>query len=366
MRGEDLQTNMSVHYGLLNWFLGHDPMAKPDTGFMQRYLAGVGSLQKVANDVDLMVAAQTLLKSLDDRSAKEVFAQKETLLLRPLRRLLANPHALGGFIGRFDGELWVREGDDVKFAANPMRFLQELYHYLNIENAPNKPPSEIIWEKDEEIIEEAVFFYGGMSGATHAKDWFEMSALFEADSNDDVAPGDPALWQRCQAAHRGFQVGMELLLMIPRIGIRSRFIEIETDESHGIAFPEIFEETESAETLIRCLAPPPKASSDEIVAPMGGAFFARDAPHLPMLIEEGQHFEEGQPLFIIEVMKMFNKVLAPFSGTVVKNLMADSDGAIIQKGQLIFRIEPDEKIVEESDDEIAARRREVTLALLKS
>ena len=112
------------------------------------------------------------------------------------------------------------------------------------------------------------------------------------------------------------------------------------------------------------LAPPPKQSSNEIVTPMGGSFFAREAPHMPILVDEGEHFEEGQPLFIIEVMKMFNKVLAPFAGTVVENLMKNCDGQIIRAGQTILRIEPDEVIVEESDQVIADRRRGLTLAML--
>jgi biotin carboxyl carrier protein len=98
---------------------------------------------------------------------------------------------------------------------------------------------------------------------------------------------------------------------------------------------------------------------------MGGAYFAREAPHLPTLVDEGDHFEAGQPLFIIEVMKMFNKVLAPFAGTVTQNLMQDSDGKIVHKGQPIFKIEPDERIVEESEEERTARRRKVTLGLLQ-
>ncbi len=97
---------------------------------------------------------------------------------------------------------------------------------------------------------------------------------------------------------------------------------------------------------------------------MGGAFFPREAPHLPLLIDEGEHFEEGQPLFIIEVMKMFNKVLAPFSGVVTANLMKDQEGVIVAKGELIFKIEPDERIEEEPPEVIASRRRDVTLSLL--
>jgi biotin carboxyl carrier protein len=121
---------------------------------------------------------------------------------------------------------------------------------------------------------------------------------------------------------------------------------------------------ENATLMRRALTPPPKASANEIVAPSGGSFFAREAPHLPLLISEGEHFEVGQPLFIIEVMKMFNKILAPFSGTVKKSLMADADGTVVQAGQVMFEIEPDEVLIEESEADVLARRNRVTLAAL--
>lgn len=97
---------------------------------------------------------------------------------------------------------------------------------------------------------------------------------------------------------------------------------------------------------------------------MGGTFYAREAPNLPLLIEVGQHFDAGQPLFIIEVMKMFNKISAPFSGTVVENLMENKDGTVVAKGQRIFRIEPDERFEPESETAVASRRRTVTLGLI--
>jgi biotin carboxyl carrier protein len=146
--------------------------------------------------------------------------------------------------------------------------------------------------------------------------------------------------------------------------VESGFTEIGVGENLEPTFPEKFTDADSVAELTRALAPAPKASSDEIVTPMGGAFYGREAPHLPILVDEGDHFEAGQPLFIIEVMKMFNKVLAPFAGTVKAKLMNDGDGQIVHKGQVIFKIEPDERIVEESEDEIAARRRKVTLGLL--
>jgi biotin carboxyl carrier protein len=185
-----------------------------------------------------------------------------------------------------------------------------------------------------------------------------------ADENAQVGNGDAELWGRCQAAHRGFQLGLELLLLIPRLGLRAGFADVTVNKALEPVFPDRFTSPEKVAALTRLLAPPPKASSNEIVAPSGGAFFAREAPHLDLLIDEGDHFEAGQPLFIIEVMKMFNKVLAPFSGTVVENLMEDSDGQILRAGQTILRIAPDEVIVEESAQVVADRRREVTLSLL--
>ena len=78
-----------------------------------------------------------------------------------------------------------------------------------------------------------------------------------------------------------------------------------------------------------------------------------------MYVQEGDHFDAGDPLFIVEVMKMFNKVYAPFSGSVDK-VLVDADGTIISKGQAIFKITPDEVVIEESPEIVTARRRDFT------
>lgn len=367
MRGDDLQTNLEVHYGLIQWFLGRGVMAEPDTHFMQAYLAAVGALRQVVDCVDLDEAFAHVGRRLPDAAARQVLAAKETLLLRPMSRLLANPHLLGGFLGRYDGELWTRSGAEVVFAANPMHVLERLYHFLDMEEIPGKPPSEKIWDHDQQILGPAFAFYGEVArrkGFTFPNDWERMSALFEGPRDDAVAQGDPALWEACVASHRGFQMGLELLLMLPRIGIRSGFLDVTVDESLRPVLPDRFLDADAAALARRALAPPPVASADEIVTPMGGTFYAREAPHLPLLVEEGDHFEAGQPLFVIEVMKMFNKVLAPFSGTVVENLMKERDGTVVAKGQVIFRIEPDERLEEESPEAVAARIRETTRSLL--
>jgi biotin carboxyl carrier protein len=107
--------------------------------------------------------------------------------------------------------------------------------------------------------------------------------------------------------------------------------------------------------MAKVLVPPPVAKSDEILAASGGMFYSREAPDMPPFIQEGDHFETGQALYIVEVMKMFNKIVAPFSGTIAKVLLKD-DGTIIKKGQPLFKIVPDEEIIIETEEQIKARQ----------
>ncbi|MBM4385122.1 MAG: biotin carboxylase [Deltaproteobacteria bacterium] len=363
LRGDDVQTNLEVHYGLIQWFLGRGVMAEPTTRFMTSYLGAVGALRKTVDDIDLDLAFDAIAKK-SDKEARAALDAKETLLKRPLARLFANAHVLGGFLGRFDGELWAVENGRPRFVANPVRFLEELYHFLDLEARADKPPAEQIWEHDAEILDAARAFYAEVEARTGAAGAKELDALFAGKPNKKLCGGDEALWRRCIASHRGFQLGSELLLLVPRAGAKSGFLGITVDDQLQPVLPPQFLDAKHAAELARALAPPPAAASDEIVTPMGGTFYAREAPHLPPLVEEGGHFEAGQPLFVIEVMKMFNKVLAPFSGTVVKSLMAGKDGSVVKKGEAIFRIEPDERREPETPEATAARRREATLALL--
>jgi pyruvate/2-oxoglutarate dehydrogenase complex dihydrolipoamide acyltransferase (E2) component len=78
------------------------------------------------------------------------------------------------------------------------------------------------------------------------------------------------------------------------------------------------------------------------------------------------HFEKGQPLYIIEVMKMFNTVRAPFSGTLDKIIIQGGEGSIVQKGQPLFKITPDEKHVEVDPREREKQRRATTAEALKA
>jgi biotin carboxyl carrier protein len=117
--------------------------------------------------------------------------------------------------------------------------------------------------------------------------------------------------------------------------------------------------------MAKVLVPPPAARADEILAASGGMFYPREAPGAPSFVSEGQHFKAGDPLYIVEVMKMFNRVYAPFSGTIERVLL-HGEGVIIKKGQPLFNVIPDEQIVLDTPEQLRDRRVAATAAFLKS
>ncbi|MBL7685520.1 MAG: acetyl-CoA carboxylase biotin carboxyl carrier protein subunit, partial [Deltaproteobacteria bacterium] len=211
----------------------------------------------------------------------------------------------------------------------------------------------------------ALSFYAELASRAGVKSSDDcMEDLFKNQKNPAPQKISEALWKHCLASHHGFQLGSELLKILPKIGKISQFLELNIDEKLNAIVPDLFSNPDSIHRLVKALNPPPKAKSDEIVSPMGGMFYSREAPHLPQMVQAGDHFEVGQPLFIIEVMKMFNKITAPFSGTIVESYLADSDGKIITKGQAIFKVKPDEMIQEETEEEILKRKKQVSLGLI--
>ena len=142
------------------------------------------------------------------------------------------------------------------------------------------------------------------------------------------------------------------------------FYDLDVNPDMTIHLPDRLLDEAHQKAMAKALAPPPVAKSDEIVAESGGMFYGREVPEAPLYVEAGQHFDAGEPLYIVEVMKMFNKVVAPFSGTV-DEVLVEGDGVIISKGQPLFKVTPDEKVEVLSDSELAALRREHTTELVK-
>ena len=369
MRGKDLATNLEFHYGLVNWFIGQNINARPTTRFIVPYLTAVGELKREAINIDLEYAWRAIcdreLANLEGGNAKELreaMDLKQTLLLRPLAMLLEQPHLLSGWLSVHRDAYTVIDGR-ISFNENPVALLVDLYHFLNMDFTPRAPAATVIWDHDNQVLEEAREFYQALCERMPQDDWLAMQTALEADVAPEAARMDAATWAGVRAAHRGFQAGCAILGLLPAIAEATGYFELTVNEDLTIHIPERLEDSELQAAMAKVLVPPPVAKSDEIVAASGGMFYGRETPDAPLYVQAGDHFDAGDPLYIVEVMKMFNKVYAPFAGTV-DEILVEGDGVIISKGQPVFRITPDEKIVIESPEERNARRRDATAAYL--
>lgn len=365
MRGKDLATNLEFHYGLVNWFIAQNVNARPTTRFIVPYLTAVGELKQRANDMDLEYAYRSVgkmaLAGMEGEAARalsEALQLKESLLLRPLQTLLREPHVLSGWLSINRDCYTVIEGK-ICWNENPIELLADTYHFLNMddENDEADAAATIIWDHDDRILQEAIAFYNELNNRVEAGDWVELCSIL--DSEEAPAGMDAATWNRVRGAHLGFQAGVDIIAVLPSIAEATGFYDLRVNPDLTIHIPARLNEPGLQTAMAKVLVPPPVAKSDEILAESGGMFYSRETPEHDVYVKQGDHFNAGDPLFIIEVMKMFNKFYAPFSGTIEK-VLVDSDGTIIHKGQAIFKITPDERPVFESPGEIASRRHEAT------
>ncbi|MEE4659479.1 MAG: biotin/lipoyl-containing protein [Halieaceae bacterium] len=363
MRGRDLATNLEFHYGLVNWFIGNNINARPTTRFIVPYLTAVGELKAEANSIDLVYAYDALMQAAlgevaDTQQAelRSCFERKYSLLRRPIERLMAEPHVLSGWLSVNRDCYTLIEGR-ICWNENPLELLADTYHFLDMDLQPGRPAAHMIWDHDHELLQSGIDFYNELNNRLNVADWVELDNLLtEGDAPEGF---DAELWAQSQDAHAGFQAGLDILAVLPALAEQTGFYSLSVNSDLTINIPERLLDPELQERMAKVLVPPPVAKSDEILAESGGMFYARETPEHPPYVEEGSHFNEGDPLYIVEVMKMFNKVYAPFAGKIEKVLVED-DGVIISKGQPLFKITPDEVIVEESDEDRRARRRVAT------
>jgi acetyl/propionyl-CoA carboxylase alpha subunit len=360
LRGPDLQTNLQFHYGLVSWFLANGVDAKPTTRFVVPYLTLMGELLDEANHIDVDYAYKRLCSQYLGVTAgnpaatkvtDEVVQLKATLLGRPLRRLLREPHLLSAWLSthRRDYDVSNRR---VTWHRNPLLLLADTYRLLHMEASIDAPAAHRVWEQDQLVLDEGEAFYAAVDDRIGDISWPELDALLRGEA--PAAGFEPAEWKQVREAHLGFQLGTELLGLLPLLAEKVGFYDLRVNDDLTITIPERLLDVDHQAKMKKVLVPPPVNKADEIVAVSGGMYYAQEAPGMPRFVEEGQHFEVGDPLYVVEVMKMFNKVYAPFSGTIDK-ILVDADGTIVAKGQPLFKVTPDEQFVEVDPAQFQAR-----------
>ncbi len=366
LRGRDLATNLQFHYGLVHWFIGNGINARPSTRFIVPYLTAVGQLKEAANQLDVDFAYAQVRNSYlaaagDDKQAwAEALDMKQILLTRPLERLFAEPHFLAGWLSGHRDDVELKDGK-VIWNTNPIEMLAEMYHFLNMNYEEGKPARYMIWDHDNELLQSALGFYQSLKQKLGVEAFADICAAL---ASEEAPKGiGKKQWQAVRAAHAGYQAGTDVLAVLAHIADSTGFYELKVNPDLSIDIPERLTDVDTQKAMAKVLVPPPAAKSDEILASSGGMFYPREAPGQDVYVNEGDHFEAGDVLYIVEVMKMFNKVVAPFAGTIDK-VLVEGDGTIIKKGQPIFKITPDEKIVIETPEEIRARRQAKTADFL--
>jgi acetyl/propionyl-CoA carboxylase alpha subunit len=378
LRGVNLATNLQFHYGLVNWFIGQNVMAKPTTRFVVPYLTLVGQLKDEGNKLDIAYAFAEMKKHYtalmaaeapnDPAAVKamgEVIDRKFTLLTRAMEKLLEDPHLLAGWLS-LNRKNYRIENGKVLWLRNPLGVIHDTYEYLNMGWDPQAPAAEVIWQHDAELLERSIRFYQQLR-ATFGLRREEFYKLDEILKNETAQGGyDQPTWDRIRQAHLGFEAGNELIGLLFMLAESVRFFDFRVEANLEVTIPGHLHDPELQARMKKVLSPPPQTKADELVAPYGGMFYRQEAPGRPPFMAEGQHFDKGSPLFIIEVMKMFNTVRAPFAGTVDKVIMTGTDGTVVKKGQPIFKITPDEKFEAVDPKKVDKERKARTGELLKA
>jgi acetyl-CoA carboxylase biotin carboxyl carrier protein len=76
----------------------------------------------------------------------------------------------------------------------------------------------------------------------------------------------------------------------------------------------------------------------EITAPMVGTFYRAPSPDARPFVEIDSMVQKGQPLCLIEVMKLFTTIYAERGGRV--RYIGVENGAFVEFGQTLFVLEP--------------------------
>ncbi len=251
---------------------------------------------------------------------------------------------LAGWLSTNRGAFTVADGQ-LEWAENPIDVLSDTYHFLTLDWSDDAPAANVIWDHDARILASAEDFYRSLEQRLGVQTWLALQKTLSESSHADFSEGE---WSAVQSAHRGFQSGTEILVLLAAMAEFTGFYALKVNSDLTIAIPDRLLDGDHQSLMMKALAPPPMAKSDEIVAVSGGMFYGRESPEASLYIQKGDHFDAGDPLYIVEVMKMFNKVYAPFAGTV-DDVLVEEDGVIISKGQSLFKVTPDEQVHSEPE-----------------
>lgn len=85
-------------------------------------------------------------------------------------------------------------------------------------------------------------------------------------------------------------------------------------------------------------ADPARARWKELRSPIVGTFYGAPAPTSPNFVNVGDRVSKGQPLCIIEAMKVMNEIEAEMDGTIREILV--ENGSPVEAEAVLFLVDP--------------------------
>jgi acetyl-CoA carboxylase biotin carboxyl carrier protein len=76
----------------------------------------------------------------------------------------------------------------------------------------------------------------------------------------------------------------------------------------------------------------------EVMSPMVGTFYRSPSPDAPPFVEIGSTVRKGEPLCLIEVMKLFTTIKGEHDGRIVQ--IGAENAELVEYGRTLFVIEP--------------------------
>jgi acetyl-CoA carboxylase biotin carboxyl carrier protein len=142
-----------------------------------------------------------------------------------------------------------------------------------------------------------------------------------------------------------FEEALELLRAVERYDLEELELEIRGMRFHlsrGQEVPVQPAALDAVRAPVTHEPPPPPEPEEhhyaEIRSPMVGMFYRAPAPDKPQFVEIGQIVDVGQPVCIIEAMKLMNIINADVKGRIVKVVVENQTP--VQANQVLFLVEP--------------------------
>jgi acetyl-CoA carboxylase biotin carboxyl carrier protein len=115
----------------------------------------------------------------------------------------------------------------------------------------------------------------------------------------------------------------ELKLSVKRYGVAPAVQQV-IASAPQVAAPVAVAPVAQAVAVVPVVAPVVASNRVTIKSPMIGTFYRSSSPDRPSLIEVGSDVVKGQPVCIIEAMKLFNEIESEISGRIVEVLVENA------------------------------------------